>query len=156
MWGIATPVCALARNDTVFLPKISLFIITLQDIKVKPLKNPPQVFPGRCCKSHIHLRQKSGGSLLKVAAFLLRTVGANLNRLAEIQTEHPHEALGVDPVSGVAGQDPEGLDRSHGHEILNILKGVQVDLELFYSFSPPVLYKRLNFVYNENIIAVFW
>ena len=79
-----------------------------------------------------------------------------MDRLAEVQTEHPHKALGIDPASGVAGQHPEGLDRGYGYKIPDVSKGAQSNIELFDSFSPPVLYKRGNFVYNENIIAVFW
>ena len=77
-------------------------------------------------------------------------VSPNMDRFAEIQTEHTHEAFGIDQGTAVAGYHPKGLDRGDFHKFLDLRKGAQNNVELLQGFSLPVLYKWRNFMYNET------
>jgi hypothetical protein len=59
-----------------------------------------------------------------MATFFLGAIGANMNRLAEIQTEHAHKTLSVDQGAGVANDYPKGLNGCNFNEILNFCKGM--------------------------------
>lgn len=63
------------------------------------------------------------------------TVGANLQRLAVIQTEHADKAFAVDAAPVVADQHPEGLHRCHGYKVLYILERVNFNAEFPHKFA---------------------
>jgi hypothetical protein len=98
----------------------------------------------------VKLGQVLPGGSPKQGAFFLSAVNTDVDRFAEIQTEHTHEAFGIDQGAAVAGYHPEGLDSGDFHKILDLRKGAQNNVELLQGFSLPVLYKWRNFMYNET------
>ena len=87
-------------------------------------RNRPRYSQDGATRAEVQLRQKLDGGLLKAAAFFLSAVGSNMNRLAEIQTEHAHKTLGIDQGAVVTHHHAEGLDSGNLHKILDFIKGM--------------------------------
>ena len=117
-------------------------------------RNRPEYSQDGAARANVKLGQIFSGGGPEPGAFFLGAVGADVDRLAEIQAEHTHEAFGVDQGAAVAGYHPEGLDGGDLHKSLNFCKGTQNDVELLQGFSLPALYKRRNFMYNDNASTI--
>ena len=113
-------------------------------------KNRPRYSRDGATRAEVKLSQESGGGFLEPVALFLSAVCADLNRYAEVQTEHSHKAFGVDSGAVVAHHNAEGLHRGQLHETLYILEGVQYDIKMLHGICPPMLYKSETFVYNEQ------
>ena len=73
-----------------------------------------------------------------------------MDRLAEVQAEHTHEAFCIHQGAAVAHHHPEGLNGGDLNKFLNIGEGTQDNIELLQGFSLPALYKWRNFMYNDT------
>ena len=111
------------------------------------IKNPPRIFPGRCCKSRKLSCTKpfAGGS--KGLILLRGAVHADPHGSAVVQSHQTHQTFGVDPLGVISGNDPERLDSGNGNKFHHILKGGKFNSKFPHNHYSK-LYKWVFFVYN--------
>ena len=81
-------------------------------------------------------RGESGGILTEGIKFFLGALRAGGQGETEIQAEHFHEALAVDPVPGIPDGNGKRFGGSQGYKLLHILYTCQLNLK-FHSKVPP-------------------
>ena len=64
--------------------------------------------------------------------FLVAALGADMDRLGIVQTEHSHKAFTVDALVIVADRDFKGLHGGKGNEVLDFFKRMNSDIEFLH------------------------
>jgi len=104
------------------------------------VKTRPEYSQGGAARALV-IYQKPPGFLTELPEFLLGTLRCGDELLGEVQAEHFHEALSVDPVMVVADQNGEGTGGGKIHKILNVLNRTQPYLEFPHKKSSRTVQK---------------